>query len=168
MRRLILAACLICAACTPSPSARVDLSAQPSAVEPADAAARTACATTVWQGLIRAFNAGDASALGATIGAGPLPSQSFQWVSFGDGIGRNTEYTAEGARTMLLDRWARGQRLTLLSLESGAGPSWHGGVDASVRLESRRPGLTAPTAISGKTVVSCLGSRVMVVSIGQD
>ena len=153
---------------TPSATPNVTPSSAPSPVEPSDAATRTACATTVWQGLIRAFNAGDASALGATIGAGPLPSQTFQWVSFADGIGRNTEYTADGARTMLLDRWTRGQRLTLLSLEAGAGPSWHGGVDASVRLESRAPGLTGPAAISGKTVVSCLGSRVMVVSIGED
>lgn len=154
---------------TPSPSVIVSPASTPSSpVEPADGPTRTACATSVWQGLIRAFNAGDASALDAAIGSGPIPSQSFQWVSFADALGRNTEYTAEGARKMLLERWSRGQRLTLLSLEAGPGASWHGGVDASLRLESRAPSLMAPAAISGKTVVSCLGSRVVVASLGDD
>lgn len=153
---------------TPSPSVSVSSASIPLPVEPADGPTRTACATAVWQGLIRAFNAGDASALEAAIGSGPIPSQAFQWVSFHDALGRNAEYTAEGARKMLLERSSRGQRLTLLSLESGPGASWHGGVDASLRLESRAPGLTGPAAISGKTVVSCLGSRVVVASIGDD
>jgi hypothetical protein len=153
---------------TPPPSLSVSPASTPSLVEPADGPTRTACATAVWQGLVRAFNAGDASALAAAIGSGPISSQAFQWVSFHDALGRNVEYTAEGARQMLLERSSRGQRLTLLSLESGPGPSWHGGVDASLRLESRAPGLTGPAAIAGKTVVSCLGSRVVVASIGDE
>lgn len=153
---------------TPSPSVDLSPASTTPPVEPSDGPTRTACATAVWQGLIRAFNAGDASALEAVVGSGPIPGQAFQWVSFADALGRNTEYTAEGARRMLLERSSRGQRLTLLSLESGPGASWHGGVDAALRLESRAPGLTGPAAISGKTVVSCLGSRVVVASIGDE
>ena len=137
-------------------------------VEPSDANVRTACATQVWEGLIRAFNAGDAVALESTIGAGPLSSQAFQWVSLFDSLGRGTEYTADGARRMLLERWSRGQRLTLVSVNAGAGPSWHGGVDASVKLESRAPGLTGTATLFGKSVVSCLGARVMVVAVGDE
>lgn len=152
----------------PSPSVNLGPASTTSPVEPSDGPTRTACATAVWQRLIRAFNAGDASALDAAIGSGPTPSQAFQWVSFADALGRNTEYTAEGARKMLLERWSRGQRLTLLSLEASSGASWHGGVDASLRLESRAPSLATPAAIAGKTVVSCLGSRVVVASIGDE
>jgi hypothetical protein len=150
------------------PPAVVDPSPTPMPTEPNDANARTACATQVWEGLIRAFNAGDASALERTIGSGPLALEAFQWVSFADGMGRDTEYSAEGARRMLLERWSRGQRLTLVSVRAGPGPSWHGGVDASVRLESRAPGVSGAAPILGKTVVSCLGARVMVVSLGDE
>lgn len=120
----------------------------------------------MWEALVRAFNAGDAMALERVVGS--APSTPFQWVSFFDGMGRDTEYTVDGARAMLLGRWSRGQRLTLLSVDAGAGPSWHGGVDASVRLESRAPSIIGTARIVGKTVVSCLAARVMVVSIGDE
>lgn len=154
-----------------SPSAPTNVinpSSTPIPVEPDDANIRTVCATRVFEELIRAFNAGDGLALERTIGAGPLDGQRFQWVSFADGMGRTTEFTAVGARTMLLERWSRGQRLTLMSVTAGAGPSWHGGVDATVRLESRAPALTATASILGKTVVSCLGARVLVLSLGDE
>jgi hypothetical protein len=137
-------------------------------VEATDASIRTACATRVLEELVSAFNAGDVAALERTIGAGPLGAQGFQWVSFHDGVGRDAEYTVEGARRMLLDRWSRGQRLTLLSVGAGEGPSWHGGVDATVRLESRAPGVSGAARIFGKTALSCIGSRVFVLSIGEE
>lgn len=150
----------------PLPTNTVNPSSTHMPTEPTDASTRTACATQVWEGLIRAFNAGDSVALERTIGAGPLNGQGFQWVSLADGLGGGTEYTADGARRMLLERWSRGQRLTLQSVSAGAGPSWHGGVDASVRLESRAPSLTGAATLFGKSVVSCLGARVMVVALG--
>lgn len=150
----------------PAPVTVTSPSSTPIAAEPNDASTRTACATRVWEELVRAFNAGDAMALERTIGS--APSTPFQWVAFFDGMGRDTEYTIDGARAMLLERWSRGQRLTLISVSAGAGPSWHGGVDASVRLESRAPSLTGTAPIFGKTVVSCLAARVMVVAIGDE
>jgi hypothetical protein len=151
-----------------SPTNVTSPSATPIPTEADNASVRTACATRVLEGLIRAFNTGDALALEKTIGSGPLGAQGFQWVSFADGMGRDSETTTDGARRMLLDRWSRGQRLTLVSVNAGAGPSWHGGVDAGVKLESRAPGLTGAASISGKTALSCVGARVYVLSLGSD
>lgn len=140
----------------------------PVPVEADDASLRTACATRVLGEFIRAFNSGDAVALERTVGSGPLGAQGFQWISFHDGLRRDAQYTAEGARKMLLERWSRGQRLTLTRVEAGAGPSWHGGVDASLWLESRAPSVAGVAPIFGKTALSCVGGRVYVLSIGDE
>ncbi|MDP9224077.1 MAG: hypothetical protein M3P18_09510 [Actinomycetota bacterium] len=174
MRVALLTLVLIGAGCTETldtsrptlPVTTSTPSGTPVAVEATDASRRTACATRVLEELVRAFNAGDAPALERVIGAGPIGGQGFQWVSFHDGVGGDAEYTAEGARRMLLERSSRGQRLTLLGVDAGEGQSWHGGVDAAVRLESRAPGVNGAAPISGKTALSCIGSRVFVLSIG--
>lgn len=140
----------------------------PVPVEVMDAPSRTACVTRVLERLIRAFNAGDASELGRIVGSGPVGAQGFQWVSMADAFGRDTGYSPDEARRMMLDRSARGQRLTLTSVVAPAGPSWHGGVDAAVKLESHQAGVVGTTSIHGKTALSCVGERVYVLSLGSE
>lgn len=140
----------------------------PPSTEPSDATLRTACATRVLDEFIRAFNSGDKIALERVVGSAALGTQQFRWISFHDALGRDADYTSDGARKMLLARWSLGQRLTLVSVIAIAGPSWHGGIDAAVRLESRGPGVTAAAPIHGKTALSCVGSRIYLLSIGSD
>ncbi len=101
------------------------------------------------------------------IGSGPLPTQAFQWVSLTTTV-NTTAYTPEGARRMLLDRVAQGERWTLGSvISAGDGPSWHGGVDAEVHVTRQLPdGRVVQT--SGKAALSCIGSVIFVLSLGDD
>ena len=163
-----------------SPST-LDNSAKPShsatPTEATDASVRTACATRLFEELILAFNSGDALALERTIGPGPLATQGFQWVSMstssefgptlrGPGI-NEVDYTPEGARRMLLRHSAQGERWTLVSVRAGAGPSWHGGVDAGVNLE-RKLANGQVVKTGGKTALSCIGSAIYVLSLGDE
>ena len=70
-----------------------------------------------------------------------------------------------GARSMLLERWSRGQRLTLVAVIAHGEASWHGGVDAEVEFESRLPNRTAPQSVAGKTAISCVARRIFVLSL---
>lgn len=145
--------------------------------EATDAAARTACARRVLEELISAINSGDALALERTIGAGPLATQGFQWVSLstsseygpalrGPGV-NEVDYAPEGARRILLHHWERGERWTLVSVRAGVGPSWHGGVDAEIHIE-RRLADGQVVKSGGKTALSCSGRVVYVLSLGDD
>ena len=185
-RLVVVAILVLCVGCSASPASvsspsTIDSSAKPSQsatpTEAADAKGRTACATRVLEELIRAFNSGDTLALERTIGAGPLATQSFQWVSmstsseFGPtlrGPGLNeVEYTPEGARRILLRHSAQGERWTLVAVRAGDGPSWHGGVDAEVHVE-RKLANGQIVKTGGKTALSCVGSVIYVLSLGDE
>jgi len=145
--------------------------------EPIDASSRTICATRVLNALVDAINARDETAIGRLIGPGPAMTQAFQWVSMsasseaGPALSspRATEvdYTPEGARLILLQHASRGERWSLGTVHAGAGPSWHGGVDAEVHFERRlADGRVVKTG--GKTALSCIGSALFVLSVGDE
>jgi len=169
-----------CAASSPglaavSPSQSPSPSARPT--EPIDAGSRTACATRVLSALVDAINSRDEVALGQIIAAGPSSSQAFQWVSMstssefgptlrGPGV-NEVDYTPVGARRILLRHAAEGERWTLGAVRAGDGPSWHGGVDAEIHVERRTTdGRVVKT--SGKTALSCIGSAIYVLSLGDE
>lgn len=155
----------------PSPSARPIEIAQPPPserpTEPVEARLRTACATRVLTELADAINARDAAALGRIVASGPSSNHTFQWVSITAGGIHETAYTPERARRMLLDRAASGERWTLGGVTASEGPSWHGGVDAWLRLE-RQSADARVARMSGKTALSCLSSTIFVLGLGDD
>jgi hypothetical protein len=175
---------LLCAACSASlPSASpsvshaavASVSVPPS--EPIDATSRSACATRVLTLLVDAINARDVMAIGRVIGPGPSLSQAFQWVSMSTSSeagpnlrspGANeVDYTAVGARRLLLRHAEQGERWTLRVVRAGEGPSWHGGVDAELHLERQlADGRVVKTG--GKTALSCIGSAIYVLSLGDE
>jgi hypothetical protein len=127
--------------------------------------------------LVDAINTRDMTAIGRAIGPGPLGAQAFQWVSMSTsseagptlrGPGTNeVEYSAEGARRLLLRHAEQGERWTLGVIRAGEGPSWHGGVDAEVHLDRQlADGRVVKTG--GKTALSCIGSAIYVLSLGDD
>lgn len=156
---------------TPSPTASALVS------EPIDAGSRTSCATRVLTALVDAMNSRDDATLGRIIAAGPSATQVFQWVSMstssefgptlrGPGV-NEVDYTPVGARLLLLRHGAKGERWTLETVRAGDGPSWHGGVDAEVHLERQlADGRVVKTG--GKTALSCIGSAIYVLSLGDD
>jgi len=187
MRRIAVAAILVvCVGCTPPPVSVSSPSTlgnpskpsnSPTPTESSDAVVRTTCATRVLEEMVRAINSGDLSALERTIGPGPLGTQGFQWVSMstssefgptlrGPGV-NEVDHTPDGARRILLRHSQLGERWTLTSVRAGDGPSWHGGVDAQVHLERKLAnGHVVRTA--GKTALSCLGSAIYVLSLGDE
>jgi hypothetical protein len=120
---------------TPTPLSSSAQSARPT--EPLEIRPRTACAARVLAALVDAINARDEIALGRITTAGPAPGQAFQWVSITAAGVNETEYTADGARHVLLRHATQGERWTLGTVIATDGPSWHGGVDAEVHLERR-------------------------------
>jgi len=187
VRRIAIVAILVvCVGCSPSPvsvssPSALDNPSQPSnsatPTESNDASVRTACAARVLDELVRAINSGDIPALERTIGPGPLGTQGFQWVSlstsseFGPTLGgsgvNEVDYTPDGARGILLRHSQQGERWTLVSVRSGDGPSWHGGVDAEVHFE-RKLANAQVVKTGGKTALSCVGSAIYVLSLGDE
>ena len=169
-----------CAASLPpaSPSVSRAAVASPSVPsEPSDATSRSACATRVLTLLVDAINARDVMAIGRVVGPGPSGSQAFQWVSMSTsseagptlrGPGSNeVDYSAEGARRLLFRHAEQGERWTLATVRAGEGPSWHGGVDAELHLERQlADGRVIKTG--GKTALSCIGSAIYVLSLGDE
>ncbi len=160
-----------------APATTSSPSSTPIPVEATDANLRTACARRVLEELVQAFNAGDVAALEQTIGPGPLATQGFQWVSMstsseygptlrGPGV-NEVDYTPDGARRLLLRHSEQGERWTLVSVRAGDGPSWHGGVDAEVDFE-RKLANGRVVKTGGKTALSCIGSSIYVLSLGDD
>ena len=127
--------------------------------------------------LVDAINTRDEMAIGRLIAASPWSSVGFQWVSMstsseagptlrGPGV-NEVDYTAEGARRILLRHAALGERWSLGFVRSGEGPSWHGGVDAEVHFERQlADGRVVKTG--GKTALSCIGATIYVLSLGDD
>lgn len=166
-----------CAPTPPGPATFATPSASGPPTEPIDASSRTSCATRVLSSLVDAINARDETAIGRLIGPGPAMTQAFQWVSMSASSeagptlrspGANeVDYSPEGARRILLQHAARGERWSLGTVRAGAGPSWHGGVDAEVHFErSLADGRIVKTG--GKTALSCLGPAIYVLSLGDE
>ena len=126
---------------------------------------RNACANEVFSRLVTAFNSGDGVAL-ATIFNNETAEHPFEWVSDGSGLTFWVERSPMGAIDRLLARHAVGERWTSVVLSAGPGPSWHGGVDFSLKMERVRPDPPNPTADGvGKGALSCKSGRVYVLSM---
>jgi hypothetical protein len=127
--------------------------------------------------LASAINSGDALALERLVGPGPLGAQGFQWVSmstsseFGPTLGgpgiNEVDYTPDGARRIPLRHSEQGERWTLVSVRAGDGPSWHGGIDAEVHFE-RKLANGQVVKTGDKTALSCIGSAIYVLSLGDE
>lgn len=125
--------------------------------------------------LVDAINARDETAIGRLIGPGP--SFGFQWVSittlgeFGltlRGPGMNeVDYTPEGARRLLLAHATQGERWSMGTIRASEGPSWHGGVDAEVHF-GRQLADGRVVKTGGKAALSCIGSAIYVLSLGDE
>lgn len=133
---------------------------------PESASYRTSCATDVLLKLAAAVNRGDAAALGTFFNNDLLGEHQFEWVSEGNIATPWAEYTPRGAIDHLLARYAAGERWTFTSVSALAGPSWHGGVDFSVRFERINAGSPIPSADGGgKGALSCISGRVYVLTL---
>lgn len=181
VRSLLLAALVSAAvSCIPTSSTPTDIATPPTSArpsEPSDASSRTICATRVLNALVDAVNARDETALTRLIGPGPLPTQSFQWVSMstsseagptlrGPGV-NEVDYTPEGARAILLRHVAQGERWSIGVVRASDGASWHGGVDAELHFQRQfTDGRVVKTG--GKTALSCIASTVYVLSLGDE
>jgi hypothetical protein len=84
----------------------------------------------------------------------------------GPGV-NEVDYTPIGARRILLRHSQQGERWALVSVRAGEGPSWHGGVDAEVGFE-RTLATGQVVKTNGKTALSCVGSAIYVLSLGDD
>lgn len=182
---LVAAACAASVTVAPSPPVSPTIAAATATApspsdrptEPPDASLRSTCATRVLSALVDAINVRDEVAIGTLIGPGPLPTQGFQWVSLstssesgptlrGSGV-NEVDYTPEGARRLLLAHAAQGERWSLGVVRAGDGPSWHGGVDAEVHV-GRQLADGRVVKTGGKTALSCIGSAIYVLSLGDD
>jgi hypothetical protein len=163
-RIFLVAIFVVACSATPTPPPPTDnLARAPTAsLRTEDAATyRTECATRVLSDFISSFNRGDSAALtsffSTTRGTHP-----FQWFVTSD-TPRYGPPLNELANT--LAGWhASGQRWRLVSLESGAGPSWHGGVDFELRVERSWPDHVVIN--TGKGALDCAARTIFVLALG--
>jgi hypothetical protein len=152
---LVLAACSSQALPTPAPApvARAPLarSAQES----------TACARSVLNSFIDAFNRGDSAQL-STFFSRSQGAMTFQWFvtpetpAYGPGIAQLPDYFAT---------WrAAGERWRLVSVDAGASPSWHGGVDFGMEIERTWPDRSVINP--GKGALDCDAGKIFVFGLG--
>jgi hypothetical protein len=170
--RTLLLAALIAVSCTttavPKPTIRYTPEPTPTPIATASspltseetAAARTECARSVLTSFVDAFNAGDAPRL-ATFFT-PTGPRAFQWFytpetpPYGPLLSRLPDYFAA---------WhAAGESWRLVSLKSGDGPSWHGGVDFAVTVERTWPDRSVTS--EGKGALDCTAGTIFVFAIG--
>jgi hypothetical protein len=164
--RPLIAAVLAVAACSTSP----DHAFVPS--EPVSAALRqtpvvqsasyrTECARDVLSSFIDAFDRGDTAQLNTFFSAtdGSLP---FQWFYTPE----TKPYGPDLAHLVeVLAAWhAEGERWRLVSVTSGDGPSWHGGVDFALTItRSWRDHLAVN---NGKGALDCSARKIFVLALG--
>jgi hypothetical protein len=162
----ILVAAVILVACSATPvtppPARTLSSAPTASVRTEDAAAyRTECATVVISDFIAAFNSGDNAKL-STFFSSTRGTHPFQWFVTAD-TPRYGPPLKELTNTFT--SWhAAGQRWRLVSLKSGAGPSWHGGVDFELRIERSWPDRSVIN--TGKGALDCAARTIFVLALG--
>jgi hypothetical protein len=161
MRALMLAALLL-AACGPKQTIDSPKASPLPTSSAEDSASRTSCARSVLTSFIDAFNSGDAAELATFFTPGAEP-RAFQWFyvggltpAYGPPLRDLPRYFAE---------WhAAGERWLLVSVDAGAGPSWHGGIDFGMRVE--RTHGEASGVFQGKGALECAARRIFVFGLG--
>ena len=159
--KVLLLLAVAFAACT-STLPNVAPSTPPAVVAPARSAAEsTACARSVLTTFIEAFNRGDSARL-ATFFSKANGDMAFRWFvtpetpAGGPGAAQLTDYFAT---------WhAAGERWRLVSIDAGASPSWHGGVDFGFEIERAWPDRSEINP--GKGALDCDARRIFVFSMG--
>lgn len=129
---------------------------------------QTGCATALIRTLVEAMNNGERASfehLFRDVGG----EHPFQWVSMPLPSGHWVSYAAPGAVETLLRRNSAGERWEVLSITSGGGRSWHGGVDFALRVTRTAPDLPGGRlTATGKGAGSCSSDRIYVLSLGTD
>src|SRR5688572_27936010 len=125
------------------------------------AAESTACARSVLSTFIDAFNRGDSAQL-ATFFSKANGDMAFKWSvtpetpAGGPGAAQLPDYFAT---------WhAAGERWRLVSINAGASPSWHGGVDFGFEIERAWPDRSEINP--GKGALDCDARRIFVFAMG--
>jgi len=162
--RVFLTLALALAACTspdlPNPATSPSSSA---IVVPVarSAAEGTACARSVLSSFIDAFNRGDSARLMTYFKTTPGP-RTFKWFytpgtpAYGPSMSQLPHYFAT---------WhATGERWRLVSVDAGASPSWHGGVDFVVEIERTWPDRSMLNG--GKGALDCDAQTIFVFALG--
>lgn len=164
MFRVLILAVVISACTSPpggvTPTPTQTLTATSANLEDS-AAFRTECATSVLSSFIDAFNRADVSAL-ATFFSATQGVQPYQWFVTPDTppYGPDLAHLGESFAS-----WhAAGERWRLVSLKSGVGPSWHGGVDFELMIE--RSWSDRSVVDHGKGAVDCRARKIFVLGIG--
>ena len=161
--RLLLAAIAISlvAACASVPDRARE-------AEPPPLTGRTGCAAQLIDSLAAAVNGGDRGTL-ERLFRNSEGEHPFRWVSMPLTAGYWTTYEMPEAVDTLVGRHAAGERWRVVSVHSGPGPTWHGGVDFTLRLTRTAPDLAASSlSASGKGAGSCASARIYVLSLGTE
>ena len=164
--RALASLVLLLTACAPQAGVSASTAATPavrtaSPIASVDTAAyRTECARRVLSSFIEAFDRGDSAKLASFFSA--IGPRSFQWFvtpetpPYGPDLSRLPDYFAA---------WhAAGERWRLVSVQSGEGPSWHGGVDVAVAIERTWPDRSVTS--EGKGVLDCTTNTIFVFAVG--
>jgi len=125
------------------------------------AAESTECARSVLSSFIDAFNRGDSARL-ATFFSTTRGVTTFKWFvtpetpAYGPGVSQLPDY---------FGRWrAAGERWRLVSVNAGASPSWHGGVDFGLEIERSWPDRSVVNP--GKGALDCDARTLFVFALG--
>jgi len=161
MRALVLAVLLVTCAAPPTPQLA---SAPPTPTQIAEkdtARVRTDCARRVLSAFLDAFNAANTSALASFFSA-TRGAQPFQWFVTSETPPHGPDITRLPETFAM---WhATGQRWRLVSVESGDGPSWHGGVDFAMKVERSWPDRSVTNI--GKGALDCSAGTIFVFGLG--
>ena len=162
--RALLIACVALSACSvqrgvvASPTASP--AASPTAI-PQTAAYRTECAATVLSSFIDAFDRADAARLAAFFSATDgVHHFEFFYTPETPPYGPDLSHLVE----TLVSWQAAGERWRLVSVTSGGGPSWHGGVDLAVAVERSWPDRSVTN--DGKGALDCAARTIFAFAIG--
>lgn len=166
MRAFLIPLALVVSACATQPPSSAVTSPTPASptvtidIEQT-AAFRTACATSVLSSFVAAFNRGDDAQL-RTFFSATDGRQPFQWFytpetpAYGPDLERLGEHLAA---------WhAAGERWRVVSVQTGDGPSWHGGVDFALKIE--RVWSDRSEIDEGKGALDCTARKIFAFGIG--
>ena len=149
-------------ACTTAPGPTTQLATPPPTVDIEQTASfRTGCAADVLLDFVDAFDRGDASRL-ATFFSATEGSHGFEWFV-------TAETPPYGPLlSELADRFATWhaahERWRVVSVKSGVGPSWHGGVDFEMTIERSWPDRSVTE--TGKGALDCKARKIFVFVLG--
>lgn len=119
------------------------------------------CARSVLASFVDAFNRADRARL-ATFFSASEGDRPFQWFVTPETPPYGPDLLQLGDS---LAAWhAAGERWRLVSVQSGDGPSWHGGVDFAVRIE--RSWSDRSVMNDGKGALDCAACKIFVFGLG--